>query len=221
MNYKIFDRFSLKIIMIIFMVFDHIAQFIPNTPYWFHWLGRVVAPVFFFLLTEGYDHTRDRVAYMNRLFTWAGIMFLGNGILYLIFKRKPYIFNNIFFSMALGIALLITLGNRRNMEGREKTKNTLLIILILFFSSFAEGSLMSTAMVLIFHYLKEDRVKMSLAYIILSVSFFPNPQWMMVFALPFILMYNGKKGKDIKYFFYIFYPLHIWVLYIIGFFMGR
>ena len=57
---------------------------------------------------------------MNRLFTWAGIMFLGNGILYLIFKRKPYIFNNIFFSMALGIALLITLGNRRNMEGREK-----------------------------------------------------------------------------------------------------
>ena len=38
MNYKIFDRFSLKIIMIIFMVFDHIAQFIPNTPYWFHWL---------------------------------------------------------------------------------------------------------------------------------------------------------------------------------------
>lgn len=217
MNHKIFNGLNLKFIMVIFMVFDHIAQFIPGTPYWFHWLGRVVAPIFFFLLTEGYDHTRDRMAYMNRLFTWAGIMFLGNGILYLIFKRKPYIFNNIFFSMALGIALLITLDDGRNLEGREKIKNTLLIILIFFFSSFAEGSLMSTAMVLIFHYLKENKVKMSLAYVIMSASFFPNTQWMMIFALPFIFMYNGKRGKNIKYFFYLFYPLHIWLLYIIGY----
>ncbi|MDE5564225.1 MAG: conjugal transfer protein TraX [Oscillospiraceae bacterium] len=38
-------------------------------------------------------------------------------------------------------------------------------------------------------------------------------QWMMIFALPFLLCYNGKKGKGWKYLFYTYYPLHIVCLY--------
>ncbi|MBU5437913.1 conjugal transfer protein TraX [Tissierella sp. MSJ-40] len=67
---QFFDGFTLKLIMVVLMVFDHVAQFIPNTPYWFHWLGRLVAPIFFYLLVEGYEHTRNRNAYMMRLFKW-------------------------------------------------------------------------------------------------------------------------------------------------------
>lgn len=39
-----------------------------------------------------------------------------------------------------------------------------------------------------------------------------NFQWMFIFALPFMLLYNGKRGCNIKWFFYLFYPLHIIVL---------
>lgn len=42
-----------------------------------------------------------------------------------------------------------------------------------------------------------------------------NYYWMIIFALPFILLYNGKKGSGYKYFFYVYYPLHIYVLYFI------
>ncbi|MEA4876090.1 TraX family protein [Anaerorhabdus sp.] len=37
--------------------------------------------------------------------------------------------------------------------------------------------------------------------------------------MPFIYLYNGERGpntKFSKYIFYIFYPVHIWILYIIA-----
>lgn len=45
---------------------------------------------------------------------------------------------------------------------------------------------------------------------------FADYQWIMIGALPFIISYNGKRGIEIKYLFYVFYPLHIIVLYFIG-----
>lgn len=46
--------------------------------------------------------------------------------------------------------------------------------------------------------------------------FINNYQWLMILALPIMLLYNGKRGKGMKWFFYIFYPVHIIVLYSIG-----
>ena len=41
-------------------------------------------------------------------------------------------------------------------------------------------------------------------------------QWMMIFALPFLLMYNGERGKNLKKIFYIYYPAHLVVLCVLG-----
>lgn len=50
---------------------------------------------------------------------------------------------------------------------------------------------------------------------------FTEYQWMMAGALPFFLLYNGKKGRGLKYFFYFFYPIHIYLLYFISGWIGR
>ena len=42
-----------------------------------------------------------------------------------------------------------------------------------------------------------------------------NFQCFMVFALPLLLLYNGKRGKSFKRFFYIYYPAHIYAFYLI------
>ncbi|QUW22606.1 hypothetical protein JSQ81_03200 [Sporosarcina sp. Marseille-Q4063] len=48
---------------------------------------------------------------------------------------------------------------------------------------------------------------------------FARYQWIMIAALPFILLYNGKRGAGLKHFFYIFYPGHILILYLIGIYL--
>ena len=50
----------------------------------------------------------------------------------------------------------------------------------------------------------------------LKNSTLQNYQWMMVASLPFMLLYNREKGKSMKYLFYLYYPVHIYVLYILG-----
>ena len=45
---------------------------------------------------------------------------------------------------------------------------------------------------------------------------FDRYQWMMISVIPFFFLYNGKKGKNLKYLYYTFYPLHVWVLYVLG-----
>ncbi len=47
-------------------------------------------------------------------------------------------------------------------------------------------------------------------------DFFAHMQFFMLLAIPFMWFYNGQKGKDIKYFFYIYYPLHIFIFSIIS-----
>ncbi|GAD16863.1 traX family protein [Lentilactobacillus otakiensis DSM 19908 = JCM 15040] len=53
-----------------------------------------------------------------------------------------------------------------------------------------------------------------------STMFTTNFQWLMVFAIVPMFFYNGKLGRSMKGFFYAFYPLHIWILYLIAWFMG-
>ncbi|MFS0647186.1 TraX family protein [Siminovitchia sp. 179-K 8D1 HS] len=84
-------------------------------------------------------------------------------------------------------------------------------------------------------YLFRNKVKFTIAYSSFSLFIYAtytkwgsgmNPiinylvpygsyQWMIA-ALPLLLLFNGKKGPRLKYFFYLFYPIHIIILYFIG-----
>src|SRR5690625_7688871 len=50
---------------------------------------------------------------------------------------------------------------------------------------------------------------------------FAGYQWIMIIALPLIPLYNGKKGIGMKYLFYVFYPVHILILYFVGIYLDR
>lgn len=95
---------------------------------------------------------------------------------------------------------------------------------------FCEGNLPFVALGITFFYLRNNRIKMMIIYCIFSLVFFPfskysfqnafyhSYQWMMIFSMPLMLLYNRKKGHGLKYLFYTYYPAHIFLFFfIVGF----
>jgi hypothetical protein len=93
----------------------------------------------------------------------------------------------------------------------------------------AEGGFPLIIMGLLFYILRKYRLAQ--AAVVLAMGFLAllpallsslppqDAQWLMVFALIPILLYNGQRGRGSKYFFYVFYPAHIYIFYIIAWFI--
>jgi hypothetical protein len=83
-----------------------------------------------------------------------------------------------------------------------------------------EGGFSSVILGVLFYLFRGKRTMQTLVLFALSALSFmagsesDGAQWMMVFALVPILLYNGKRGNGSKYFFYVFYPAHLYLFYI-------
>ncbi len=96
------NSFQLKIIACILMAIDHIGAIIYTDNDLYRVIGRLSFPIFAFLLTEGYMHTKNLKKYFLRLFIFA------------IIPQIPYSLAfgmdilNIFFTLFFGmLAILI------------------------------------------------------------------------------------------------------------------
>ena len=113
---------TIKILALILMLIDHIAVFIPGIPIWFHWIGRLSAPLFVYTMVWGLHYTHDRKKYLKRLYFFGAAMAVMNLILNNIVKN-PYspITNNIFVMFFLiGAIVSIKEYKKENpIEGKK------------------------------------------------------------------------------------------------------
>jgi len=218
---KILNAWHLKLFMAALMVLDHlhyIQGLIPSdTVHIFNIVTRCVAPMFGYLAVEGIRHTRNIRLYCIRLIVLASITFAGNAILNFVLQSS--INNNVIFTLAFGVLVIALV-----IWGREK-KNVWLYILagICFIVGFLWGEwgtvlLPFMVVTYLFH---EKKLYLFIGYaVIVAIAFlipWSEPWWFIVF--PFILLYNGERGLNTrfaKYFFYVFYPLHLWIITIIS-----
>lgn len=134
----------------------------------------------------------------------GSIFFLEGGILYVLFGLSLYITkkSRIYLSInMLVFPILYTLLFYLNIIPRALGK--------LGRTGFMDLSeLLEIPVIFLFNYMPWGIKDYSLLY--------DTYYWCMIFALPFMMLYNGEKGKGSKYFFYLFYPLHIIALYLIS-----
>lgn len=219
-----FSSFALKIIAVICMFCDHFGDAIIKPFSFFNVIGRIAFPIFAFQITEGYIHTKDLKKYFKRLIVFAIISQI-SFMLFLSTFTSPFTLN-IFFTLLLGL-LSIYIYN--------KIPNKFLAIVIgIIISIFAEiinvdYGAWGIIIIMIFYIFKDKKVIMSLLYILSCfIKYLPNLLkynfhyiyllllFSTAFSIFFIIAYNGKQGKKIKYFLYIFYPLHMLILYFIN-----
>jgi hypothetical protein len=123
------------------------------------------------------------------------------------------------------LPLIVSLAAFLALQG----KNRAVTLILLFIPNplLAEGGFVLVFMGAAFYLLRKYRLAQ--AALVLAVGalawYFSKDsvQWFMVFAIIPIILYNGKRGKAQKggkYFFYVFYPAHIYLLYCAAWFLG-
>jgi len=238
---KKFNAFQIKIFLIVLMLLDHVFfAFHGLMPGWVHALTRGVAPMFAYFLVEGYFYTRDKRKYGVRLLGFAVFMHFGNMIINTLFASKNVMVdNNIFATLFVGFIVISIFEIARKNEGLVKVLLNLVAIVVAFYAStLVEGGFSVIPFIMITYFFKGNKKKQIIGYLLLSIilffmSYVPyesimdtlkmlmyNSDFLEILAIPTILLYNGERGlnnKFSKYLFYVFYPLHLWILAAISF----
>ena len=241
-NYNCLTSSHLKIIAIISMAIDHFGAVFLGAyalPYALcRTIGRLAFPIFCFLLSEGFYHTSNRKNYFLRLLAFA---FIAEIPFNLAFTKEIIHFGglNVFFSLCLGFAAIWVLDSIDNLL---ISIPSVLCLCALASIMGTDYKWYGVALIIIFYLLRKNLpvamvcfAAVTLIYSIWApISFliktagtynvdfsgFINMIGRQPFAILAILpiaMYNGEKGflKN-KYFFYAFYPVHLFVFYAIS-----
>ena len=222
---RILDGTMLKIIAMVSMVFDHVGDmFFPDTD-WMRMVGRIAMPIFAFCITEGYIHTRNKNKYLMRM----GVFALISEVPFdLAFDGKVGLSHqNIMLSFFLAIIALMLFdlirGSKDEIKGRNSVLLTILGVLaviamaVLAFLVKADYTMFAVASVFLFYAFKDTnhfvRPIPGVAFLALTrtVGYYCTTG---LSIIP-LLLYNGKKGKGLKWLFYIFYPGHLLLLYVL------
>ncbi len=224
-----FGRELLKIIAIATMAVDHVGTILYPDLLYLRMIGRLAFPIFAYLIVLGVESTKKPLKYMATLLVFAIISQLPY---YLAFNIQPFERLNILFSLLLS-AVTIYYYNKRSMLAFLP----LLLSLILP----TEGSYYVVVTAVGMKLLMDAPKLGALTLFALNIQF-PSPflypaiedqiQILALLAVPLIFLHiKGSIKKEIlipenslaytarKYFFYVFYPLHLTLLFLISTFL--
>lgn len=241
---QIFSNTTLKLIACVSMFCCHFGLMCFPSNLVLSILGRPAFPIFAFMIAEGCKYTKNRVRYFMIMFIEGFVMQL---VYYFYLGDKSFNIFLIFCFAVLLIYLydlVDYLGTNKKYVPFFITLIAWISILAVLYVICSKGNFLFTYVyanygffgmvtpLVIYIIRKKTDVKYHLDLVALCILFVikcivtpvylvdstVNNTWFMFLAIPLLLMYNGQRGKlKLKYFFYIFYPAHFVLIYLLSY----
>ncbi len=229
------NRDTLKLIAVISMLVDHIGAILFPQVMILRVIGRFAFPIFAFMIAEGCIYTKNKFKYLKNILLFG-----------IIAQMVKIYFNdnlklNIMFTFTLSVIMIYILQYGIDSFTENKSQSRKIYASLLFVLSVAVVYIINittdidygfagcAAPLIVFagSYIKNDsinanRVKTVFLALALSLVYMRTGgvQIYSFAALAPLWFYNGQKGTVLpKYFFYVFYPAHLAVLYAIKMFI--
>ena len=211
----------LKLIAAFTMLLDHAGILLFPRVRLLRILGRIAFPIFAFMIAEGCRYTRTKLRYFLMVFGLGAVCQL----VYYFASGDTYL--NILLTFSCSILLIYLMQAAGRVQDWKKQ--------FLWSALFAAGIVLAVGldqfltidygfwgiMTPVFAAFSQGKGKtgsklpvlMLLVGLLFLAADMGGIQHYSLLAVPVLLLYSGKRGKaNMKYFFYIFYPVHLAVL---------
>jgi len=226
------NSFVLKIIACITMFIDHIGYVIFDGPSWFNYIGRFAFPIFAFQISEGFIHTKSIKNYLLRLLIFAFISQIPYMLFYSLVNDGLAL--NVIFTLLFGLLSIICYKH-------DKFLGIVAAIFLGFVAQYlhCDYGFYGVAITFLFYALRTNKIFFVSGFLVATIInyacrifdymeygiamlnyvfdfYMPYMLFTMLSSI-FIVLYNKKKGPNTRYLLYLFYPLHLLLVYGISF----
>ncbi len=235
------SSFWIKIIAAAAMLADHVGMILFPDAIWLRIIGRLALPLYALCIAEGFRHTHNRKAYFLRIFGLGAIcqvvyVFVSDTLYLGILITFSISIVLLFFLDAL---LCAWRGQQdplsalwKKLFKKQPKKGVKIALCALCFAAALAGAITLTAFVQVDYGLsgilfpvlvylggssrlgKFCGAAAGTVLLACNLEGSATPRIWSLLALAPLALYNGQAGKyKLKYFFYIFYPAHLVILY--------
>lgn len=211
-------------------------------------IGRIAFPIYCFLIVEGFLHTKNVRKYALRLGIFSILSEIPFDLAFNDgwFDKSS---NNVFFTLWIGLLVIWGISylerwcglsdaplSEQNIQLSGNGKRTAIgkIICAVLVGGVLLGAgcilanrLLCTdygaagvvTIVLMYLFRKKTWQGFVIAVVVLTLMT-NSPELYALFGAVLVCYYNGERGKNIKYFFYAFYPVHLLLLWLVTYILG-
>lgn len=225
-NYGVFSRNQLKYIAALAMLTDHFGYLFLSveTPLGFlcRLIGRLTCPIMCYFLAQGFAYTSSRKKYALRLLAFAIL----SQPIFSVLKSGTFFSTSLNMLFTLLVSFLILWCYEDIPHSIWKWVP---ILALLFVARYCDWGTLAPISVLAFYLFRKKKWMQMTAFACIAAVYAARrilpafKPYLLIHlglfaAIGLLLLYNGKRGSGQafhKWFFYVFYPLHILVLLLI------
>lgn len=224
---------SLKILAALFMLIDHMGLLLFPKVRLLRYIGRLSFPIFAFMIAEGAKYTRNKLKHFLYIATLALIC----QIVYFVYDKSLYMSILVTFSLSILIIYALQNVKKHIFSDNNKVKFTAIGLFVftvaavylftrLFDVDYGFIGILTPVFASIPDFKdtdapesikKFDNLYVRLFFVAVNLLLLSRASFAFqiscLLAIPILMLYSGKRGKlKLKYFFYLFYPLHLLAL---------